>query len=152
MQIAIGAIPPTGAHACEAILRALPEWFGIEEAIVNYRREIAKNPTIGAFDNDRLIGFLTLKYHNRYSAEIYVMGVLKECHRKGVGGALVERVEEMLRADSIEYLQVKTLAPSKESEEYSRTRRFYESVGFRPLEENKLWGESNPCLIMVKKL
>ena len=26
------------------------------------------------------------------------------------------------------------------------------AMGFRPLEENKLWGERNPCLIMVKHL
>jgi len=25
-------------------------------------------------------------------------------------------------------------------------------MGFEPLEENRLWGETNPCLIMVKHL
>jgi hypothetical protein len=39
------------------------------------------------------------------------------------------------------------------SPDYARTRRFYESRGFRPLEEIKgFWNEENPCLIMVKHL
>ena len=29
---------------------------------------------------------------------------------------------------------------------------FYERLGFTPLEENDLWGEVNPCLILVKHL
>ena len=34
-----------------------------------------------------------------------------------------------------------------------RTRAFYESVGFMPLEErNDIWGAGNPCLISVKPL
>ena len=34
----------------------------------------------------------------------------------------------------------------------TRTRRFYEKMGFLALEETDLWGEDTPCLIMVKPL
>ena len=45
-------------------------------------------------------------------------------------------------------LQVKTFGPSGASEEYERTRAFYESVGFWPLEERTdIRGPENPCLI-----
>jgi hypothetical protein len=48
---------------------------------------------------------------------------------------------------------VKTLGPSRRSERYERTRRFYEARGFVPLEELAgFWDENNPCLILVKHL
>lgn len=34
----------------------------------------------------------------------------------------------------------------------TRTRRFYERMGFLPLEETHLWSEGTPCLTMVKPL
>ena len=93
---------PTGADkTCEQILRELPEWFGIEEAIIGYRKDIEKMPTWVAVDNDRIVGFLTVNYHNKYSAEIQVMGVLKEYHRQGVGRALVVHIEKLLRDQQV---------------------------------------------------
>lgn len=152
MTFTITPMPADAAENCEQILRALPQWFGIEEAIVGYRKDIEQMPTWIAVDNDRIVGFLTVRHHNEYSAEIQVMGVLSEYHRHGVGRALVEHIEKLLREKNMEYLEVKTLAPSDPNEPYQRTRRFYAGVGFRPLEENKLWGDANPCLIMIKKL
>lgn len=152
MPITITTMPSEAAETCEQILRALPEWFGIEEAILHYRKNIESMPTWVAVDNDRIVGFLTVNHHNEYSAEIDVMGVLKEYHRKGVGRALVAHIEKLLRKQKVKFLEVKTLAPSDPNEPYRRTRRFYASVGFFPLEENNLWGDANPCLIMIKKL
>jgi hypothetical protein len=33
------------AYLCEPILRLLPQWFGSEEAIIHYVREIDRLPT-----------------------------------------------------------------------------------------------------------
>ncbi len=137
---------------CEEILRELPEWFGIEEAILQYVRDLLQLEVYVAEATERLAGFVALRTHNRFSAEIHVIGVRPEEHGRGMGRALVEHVEELLRARSVEFLQVKTLGPSRPNEHYERTRRFYEHLGFRPLEENSLWGAVNPCLIMVKHL
>ncbi len=142
----------TEAHDCEAILRSLPDWFGIEAAIVSYRRDIESMDTYVAEAAGQLVGFITVRIHNEYSAEIQVMAVSAAHHRKGIGRELVVHAEQVLRAQSVEYLQVKTLGPSRPSEHYQRTREFYADVGFRPLEENQLWGEVNPCLMMVKHL
>jgi ribosomal protein S18 acetylase RimI-like enzyme len=129
------------------VLAALPGWFGIEEAVDRYVRDVADLPTF-AVGGD---GFLALKLHTE--AEIYVMGVRPECQRRGLGTALLEAAEAFLRARDVEYLQVKTLGPSQPSEHYAATRRFYAVRGFRPLEElTSIWGEGNPCLIMVKHL
>ncbi len=81
------------------------------------------------------------------------MAVLPEVHRSGLGRALVAAAEGYLRERSFELLQVKTLGPTHPSDEYRRTRLFYEAVGFQALEEiHGLWGSGNPCLLMVKAL
>lgn len=141
------------AAACEPILRALPDWFGIEEAIVHYVTEIEQLPTLTAQLEGRVVGFLSIKQHYPCAAEMYVMGVLPAYHRAGMGRALVQGAEEYLRARGVAYLQVKTLGPSHPDPFYARTRAFYEAVGFRALEEfPQIWDAANPCLIMVKGL
>ena len=152
LQITEGA---ARSRLCEKILRSLPEWFGIESAVQEYVRGVAALPTFGAWlsESGEAVGFLSLKLHNEYAAEIYVMAVMPRSHGRGLGTALVDEAERFLRDRSVEYLQVKTLGPSRPSAEYARTRRFYESRGFRPLEElHGLWGEGNPTLILVKRL
>jgi GNAT superfamily N-acetyltransferase len=138
---------------CTPIIRSLEEWFGIEEAIVHYSNSIDHLPTWLAYEGDQVIGFISLKQHTQYSAEVYVMGIRSEAHHKGIGRRLIEASQEWLRSQNVEYLQVKTLGPSDPDVCYAKTRAFYAAVGFRPLEEIKqIWGEENPCLIMVKKL
>lgn len=141
------------SSVCIPVLRMLPDWFGIEEAILDYEREVENLPTFLAKAQGRVFGFLSLKLHNPFSAEIHVMAVRPDAHRGGVGRALVEAAEAHARGLGVEYMQVKTLGPSRVDEGYARTRAFYEALGFRPLEEFKqLWDENNPCLLMVKQL
>jgi hypothetical protein len=66
---------------------------------------------------------------------------------------LVEHLGGELRERGVKLLQVKTFGPSGDSVEYERTRAFYVSMGFIPLEERTdIWDENNPCLISVKPL
>jgi GNAT superfamily N-acetyltransferase len=137
------------SRLCESILRELPQWFGIQEANAAYVRDVAELPTF-AFGKD---GFLSLKLHGAKAAEIYVMGVRPQVHRCGIGTTLLARAEDYLRGRGVEYVQVKTLGPSRPSEAYERTRGFYEARGFVPLEElHGLWPGDNPCLVLVKRL
>ncbi|MBK8906003.1 MAG: GNAT family N-acetyltransferase [Anaerolineaceae bacterium] len=141
------------SHLCEPILRALPDWFGIEEATRQYVADTAVLPTFLATVNDQPVGFLTLKQHTPYAAEIHVMAVLLEWHRHGVGRTLLAASEAYLQAQNVEFLQVKTLSPQHPDVGYGRTRHFYLALGFRPLEEfPNLWGEANPCLQLIKYL
>src|SRR5260370_41658399 len=80
------------------------------------------------------------------------MAVDRPAHRRGIGRALVEALERDLRSDGVRVLQVKTLGPSEPDAGYRRTRQFYESMGFEPLEEIVGLWPGNPCLIMVKTL
>jgi ribosomal protein S18 acetylase RimI-like enzyme len=141
------------SSVCVPILRMLPDWFGIEAAILDYEREIEHLPTFLAKAGGQMLGFLSLKQHNPFSAEIHVMAVRPDVQRGGIGRALVEAAEVHARGLGAEYMQVKTLGPSRPDKGYARSRAFYEAMGFRPLEEfKKIWDENNPCLVMVKRL
>lgn len=140
------------AETCEQILRELPAWFGIEEAIQEYRRDIEQMETLVARDSEQIIGFVTVRQHFPESGEIQVMAVRSNFHGRGVGRMLVESAENHFRKTNTPLLQVKTLGASHPDAGYAKTRAFYRAVGFLPLEETDLWGEDNPCLIMVKPL
>jgi len=147
-----GPLSGQGADA-EGILRALPDWFGIEQALVDYARAADELPTFVAARGQETVGFLTLKPTSAHAIEIHVMAVLPGEHRRGVGRALVERAATYARAGGCALLHVKTLAPSDPDSSYAATRAFYAAVGFLPLEElPQVWGPDNPCLLMVKVL
>ena len=140
--------PTERSRVAEAVLRDLPDWFGIEEATRQYIEDAATLPTF-AVEPDA--GFLCLKQHAPRAAEIYVLGVRREQHRRGLGRALVAEAEGWCRSRGIRYLQVKTLGPSSPDPGYDATRMFYEAVGFVALEElHGLWSHDNPALILVK--
>lgn len=95
------------AAMCTPILRSLPDWFGIESALVHYAAEIDVLPTFLALEAGNLIGFLSSKQHPSSSAEVYVMAVLQKAHRKGVGRTLISSSQEWLKSRGVQYLQVK---------------------------------------------
>jgi GNAT superfamily N-acetyltransferase len=145
-------VQPVGAgETCRRILKTLPTWFGIPASVEDYIAAADRSPTVIASIGDEDVGLLTLVKHSRYAAEVYVMAVLPELHRQGIGRALLRGAEGMLAVEGVEYLQVKTLAASKPDDGYDKTRAFYLAYGFRPLEEFRdLWDAENPALQMIK--
>ena len=138
---------------CERILRALPDWFAIETALMQYVREAADLPMLVAVEDAAAIGFITLKQHSACAWEIHVIAVHPQQHRRGIGRRLLAEGERLLRDRAAEFLAVKTLSGSAEYEPYDNTRAFYAAMGFRPLMElPTLWSAENPCLVMVKPL
>ena len=141
-----------GAGAtCAAILRLLPSWFGIPEANEDYVRTAETHPgVIASLDGDD-VGITTIKRHFPTAAEIYLMAVKPDHHRRGVGRLMVRHVEQRLGAAGVEFLQVKTLSASHPDAGYERTRAFWLACGFRPLEEfPTLWDPANPALQLIK--
>lgn len=145
--------PQQKSHICNKILRSLPSWFGIESAILDYVRDVQPMETWAAEVDNEIVGFVSLNKHNEHSAEVHVMGVLERYHRNKIGQLLIEKSEENLKKQNFKFLQVKTLSPSRSDVSYDKTRQFYLKMGFVPLEEFKtLWGEANPCLLLIKNL
>ena len=140
-------------EACEAVLRALPDWFGIEASIVQYVKDVDGLPAFVAVEGERVVGLVALTRHSPEAAEIHVMGVLPERRRGGVGRALLAAAEGWLRAEGVRFLTVKTLSATSDDPSYAETRAFYAAMGFASLMELPgLWDEDNPCLVMLKTL
>lgn len=138
---------------CREILGELPDWFGIPESVDGYAADAEAMPMFVVEIENTVAAFVVIRHHSPHAAEIQVLAVRPAYHRRGLGKTLIEHVEQLLRADGVEFLSVKTLSPSTGNEHYARTHAFYLALGFRHLEEfPTLWGEKNPCLMMIKTL
>ncbi len=138
---------------CEAILRSLPEWFGIEEGLVHYADATLQLPTFALTEKRNAVGFISLNQHFPESSEVHCMAVHREHRGKGFGRVLLEHAEHWLRGRHTRFLQVKTVSASLEDAAYEQTRGFYARMGFVPLQEfPELWDPHNPCLQMIKGL
>jgi GNAT superfamily N-acetyltransferase len=108
----------------------LPEWFGVEQSVLEYIEGVRSSEFFTVYEENIPIGMLRLKINNAFTAEIYVMGILKSYHREGIGRRLMERAELYLRAKKFRFLMVKTLSDSDEYEPYRQTRAFYRNMDF----------------------
>ena len=141
------------SDACEGILKALPEWFGIPASNEEYLRNLPRLTTFVARLGGVVVGFVALEQQFPESAENHVLAVHPKHHRQGIGRALLDHSEQWLRSRGVELFHVKTLGPSDSYPPYANTRAFYTAFGFRPLfETTALWGPENPTLVMAKPL
>lgn len=129
-------------QVCELILRALPQWFGMEIGVLKYIRSADELPSFVAYMAGEPVGIAILKRHFELSAEVYLMGVLPTRHRMGIGRALIVAMEQWLEREGALFLQVKTLSSRSADANYAKTRAFYLVMGFVPLEEFRLCGTS----------
>lgn len=153
MSISVHLSSPA-PEAVAAILRGLEPWFGIEKYTREYIEAANRLPNYLACDDATgdTIGVILIERHFPSTAEIHLMAVKAHWHRKGVGRMLIREVEQDMRRTGIRIMSLKTLGPSRPNEGYDRTRQFYESMGYLPVEEfEDLWPE-NPCLLLVKPL
>ncbi len=147
-------VPPSDdlATVTRDLLARLPEWFGIDEANASYVESATRLPGYVARSGDEVAGVLLLHRHFPEAAELHLIAVAPDRHRRGIGTALVAAAEADARADGVRLLQVKTLGPTRPDAGYDKTRAFYLSIGFLRLEEMlELW-DQNPALILVKPL
>ncbi len=134
------------------ILEALPEWFGIPEAREEYISDSRDQIMLAAKEKEKPIGFICLKETGRDTAELAVMGVLKEFHRQGIGKKLFNAAKEIAAEKGYSFMQVKTVQMGR-YKEYDETNLFYISLGFKEFEVfPTLWDEWNPCQIYVMSL
>lgn len=133
------------------ILEQLTDWFAVPESREEYIDKCKDWIMAAAYENDAPVGFICLKETGKSTAEIAVMGVLKEYHGQGIGRQLVEQVKRVAKDEGYEFLQVKTVKMGM-YDDYDRTNRFYLAVGFKEFEVLPIWDELNPCQIYVMAL
>lgn len=134
------------------ILEALPEWFGIPESREEYISDSIHQQFYAAMEHKIPIGFLCLKETGKDTAELAVMGVLKEFHRRGIGRELFNTARSDAAEMGYSFLQVKTVQLGR-CKEYDATNKFYISLGFKEFEVfPTLWDEQNPCQVYVMSL
>lgn len=142
----------TDPSATGRILRALPSWFGIEEAVQGYVSDASVMPSYLAVRGSETIGVALVRRHFPESAELHLIAVHPDARGSGVGSQLLSTIEDDLRADGVLILQVKTTGESFEHEGYAQTRAFYRSRGFVPVEEIRGLVWDGPTLVLVKAL
>ena len=136
---------------CRAILATIGDWFGLPASNAEYERLAETEPAWLAVADGEAVGLMLLKRHFDTTVAVNFIGVVRSRHRQGAGRALMDRAEALARAEGRRFVMVKTQGPSANYEPYERTRRFYEALGYAPLEELDVgWGPENPTLILVK--
>lgn len=134
------------------ILEALSDWFEKPKARESYITESIDKIFFCAYENDKPVGFLYLKETGNATVELYVMGVLPEFHRKGIGRKLFQCSKKAASENDYLFIQVKTVQMGK-YKEYDNTNKFYLSLGFQEFEVfPTLWDEWNPCQIYIMNL
>ena len=138
---------------CEAVLRSLPTWFGIEHALLMYARDSAVMPTFAVTKDNVVVGFLTLQEHFSHAWEIHCVAIKAEMRGQGLGSRLLAYAEAWLIDRGVTFLQVKTVAATSPSPSYAQTREFHVRRGFVPIEIfPTLWNPHNPALQCIKVL
>lgn len=137
----------------ETVLKALPEWFGIEDATRAYIEAVQKQYMVAYEGAEGFVGFASLEETGALACDMHVLGVLPAYHGTGVGKKLVRALEYRARTLKKRYVTVKTLSEAHPDVHYAKTRSFYQHLGYAPLETlPELWGRDNPCLYMIKAL
>ncbi len=137
------------AKICTEILKQLPEWFEIEDAVLRYAAESRQSYFWAYIEGDKAVGFLSAKETSPYAVEISVMGVLESYQRKGIGAAFVKSLYDFAKGSGYEFMQVKTVQAGTYPC-YDITNAFYKKAGFKELEcIADLWDKDNPCQIYV---
>lgn len=130
------------------ILEQLSDWFAVRESREQYVKQSADLPFFAAYEDDKPVGFISLKETGNDTVEIAVMGVLKDLHRQGIGRQLFDAAKKAAQEHGYSFMQVKTVKMGV-YEDYDRTNHFYLSLGFREFEVMPLWDDANPCQVYV---
>lgn len=142
--------------AIEKVVTDLPDWFGEGVRISDMEKmsgSFENALVFAAYENNEIVGFMSIKRPTQHSAEIGALGVLSRTRGKGVGKILVSYCEDYCRKENIEFLTVKTIDESSGIECYGGTRAFYKALNFKPIDIlPTLWGEQLPCIYFIKPI
>jgi len=118
-----------------SLIQRLPEWFGIEASNRACIAALGRLPTFVVESDSGVAAFMALEETSAEAAEIHIMAVAPQLHRRGIGRAMASHWEAWGRSRGLSILHVRTLAPSHPDPYYARTRAFYRALGFLPVFE-----------------
>lgn len=142
------------ADGCRRILAGLSDWFA-EAAAEAYAADLprALSWVAVAPGTQQPVGMLSLTRPQPKAFEVHLLAVAKERRGHGAGRALLTLGERFAAAQGALFMHVKTQGPSKADPFYEQTRAFYARLGYEALfESDRLWGEDNPVVVLVKAL
>ncbi len=143
--------PDEKEQVCREVLSAFPEKLEREKSIEEFAQKCRTMPVWADVDGDVVRGVAVLRETSPCAAEIFVICVRKEFQRHKIGKALFTALLNYARRQGYEYLQVKTIKNGV-CQEYDSANVFYQSLGFRELEVLPIWGEENPCQILIRNV
>ena len=85
------------ATIAQDILNDLPEWFGMLESTKEYVEDSQDKPFLACFIHDEAVGFIVLNATSKDCADIFVMGIKKKYHHKGIGAKLNAGFSALIR-------------------------------------------------------
>jgi GNAT superfamily N-acetyltransferase len=139
---------------CRGILAGLSDWF-VEAAVEAYTADLPRALTWVAVapESEAVVGMLSLTRPQPKAFEVHLLAVARTRHGQGAGRALLGLGERFAVAQGALFMQVKTQAASKPDRFFEQTRRFYGRLGYEALfESDRLWGDDNPVVVLVKAL
>jgi len=155
-EVAIRALDPEDADACDRIIVGLPYHFANEQGRRDCAAAVRRDPGLVAIDGAEVMGFLTYVHRFDEAAEITWMAVRADLRRRGIGHALIDRLAEQLAAEGGRVLLVLTVSPSDPGVEpedgYQSTRAFYRSAGFVLGRDLRGEWDGDTAVLMVRAL
>ena len=137
---------------CQTFTEELPEYFGLPEANEHYAIGVAKRINFAAKKDDNYIGLISIDFPYSNNANIYWMAVKPSFHRQGIGKQLIDTACHFAITQTAKTITVETLSPSESEDNYLKTYRFYQSVGFKALFDLKPAGYEWNMAYMMKQL
>ena len=115
----------------QRLLAQLPSWFGIPEANADYVQAARELPGLVARADDEPVGVLLHRRHFPEAAEIHLMAVSPDWHRRGIGTAMVNRLVTDLRRTECQLLPGQDPRPVTTASRLRSNPGVYRAAGFR---------------------
>jgi len=134
-----------------AIVRALPEYF-TDDVPHKVARNAVDHDAWVLTDSGQVAGFAVAERRSGAGAEILWMAIDSARRGRGEGTVLLNRVLDVLTADGVSVVEVKTLDRSADYPPYDATRAFWEARGFvhvDTVDPLPGWQPGNPAAIYV---
>ncbi len=118
---------------CRKITVDLPEYFGLPDVNEHYAIGVRSCTNFSAITDRGCLGLISIDFPYPTNANIYWMGILRDFQRRGIGHQLIDEACKFAKESGAKTITVETLAPLESDENYLKTYKFYQSVGFLPL-------------------